>query len=225
MLIFILCLLLIFLLYAFIPSYINKQKFFNKKHKNENAIYPTFDDGPSEYTEELLDLLKKYDVKASFFCVANFAKERPELIKKMQEEGHYIALHSLRHKNFMLQGVGQTKRDLEDSIKIMKELGVDIKYYRAPWGDTNFYLLQALKKKGLQLIYWHVMAEDWEGNTTKDVICQKLLSRTKGGDIICLHDGRGENEAPFRTIQALKMALPLFLEKGYEFKTIDEYEI
>ena len=125
----------------------------------------------------------------------------------------------------MLQGVGQTKRDLEDSIKIMKELGVDIKYYRAPWGDTNFYLLQALKKKGLQLIYWHVMAEDWEGNTTKDVICQKLLSRTKGGDIICLHDGRGENEAPFRTIQALKMALPLFLEKGYEFKTIDEYEI
>lgn len=77
MLIFILCLLLIFLLYAFIPSYINKQKFFNKKHKNENAIYLTFDDGPSEYTEELLDLLKKYDVKASFFCVANFAKERP----------------------------------------------------------------------------------------------------------------------------------------------------
>ena len=164
-------------------------------------------------------------MKATFFCVANFAKDRPELIKRMQEEGHQVALHSLRHKNFMLQGVIQTKRDLEESLKIMRNLGIDIKYYRAPWGDTNIYLLNALKKHNLQLVYWHVMAEDWEGNTTKDIICKKLLSRTKDGDIICLHDGRGENEAPFRTIQALEIALPTFLEKGYEFKTIDEYEI
>lgn len=225
MLIFILCLLLIFLIYAFIPSYTTKQEFFNKKHKDENAIYLTFDDGPSEYTEELLDLLKKYNIKASFFCVANFAKQRPEIIKKMQEEGHKIALHSLRHKNFMLQGIMQTKRDLEESLKVMQELGVDINYFRAPWGDTNIYLLNALKKRNLKLVYWHVMAEDWEGNTTKEIICKKLISRTKDGDIICLHDGRGENEAPFRTIQALEMALPIFLEKGYKFKTIDEYEI
>lgn len=224
MLIFILFLLVIYLIYAPIPSYLTKQKFFKKKHKNEKVIYLTFDDGPSEYTEELLDLLKEYKIKATFFCVANFAKQRPELIKRMEEEGHEIALHSLRHKNFMLQGIIQTKRDLEESLKIMNELGANIKYYRAPWGDTNIYLLGALKKKNLKLIYWHVMAEDWEGNATKDIICKKLLSRTKGGDIICLHDVRGENEAPFRTIQALEMALPIFLEKGYEFKTIDEYE-
>lgn len=224
MLIFILILLLIFLIYAFIPSYINKNKFFRKAHKEEKVIYLTFDDGPSEYTEELLDLLKKYNIKATFFCVANFAKERPDVIKKMQEEGHEIALHSLRHKNFMLQGVSQTKRDVEQSLKIMEELGVNIKYYRAPWGDTNIYLLKALKKRNLKLIYWHIMAEDWEGNTTKEIISQKLLSRTKGGDIICLHDGRGKNEAPYRTIQALETVLPIFLEKGYEFKTIDEYE-
>lgn len=125
----------------------------------------------------------------------------------------------------MLQGIMQTKRDLEESLKVMQELGVDINYFRAPWGDTNIYLLNALKKRNLKLVYWHVMAEDWEGNTTKEIICKKLISRTKDGDIICLHDGRGENEAPFRTIQALEMALPIFLEKGYKFKTIDEYEI
>lgn len=224
MLIFIIIILLIFLIYALIPSYIEKYKFFNKRHKDERAIYLTFDDGPSEYTEELLDLLKEYQIKATFFCVANFAKEKSELIKRMVEDGHQIALHSLKHKNFMLQGVSQTKRDLNKSLEIMKELGIDIKYYRAPWGDTNIYLLKALKKKNLKLIYWHVMAEDWEGNTTKEIISKKILSRTKGGDIICLHDGRGENEAPFRTIQALKIAIPIFLEKGYEFKTIDEYE-
>lgn len=224
MLILILSILLVFLIYAFIPSYLTKTKFLKKEHKSEKSIYLTFDDGPSEYTEELLDLLKEYDIKATFFCVANFAKERPNTIKRMQAEGHQIALHSLRHKNFMLQGVNETRKDLEKSLEIMQELGVNVKYYRAPWGDTNIYLLNAIKKKNLKLIYWHVMAEDWEGTTTKEIICKKLLSRTKGGDIICLHDGRGENEAPFRTIQALESAIPIFLEKGYTFKKIDEYE-
>ena len=67
------------------------------------------------------------------------------------------------------------------------------------------------------------MAEDWEANATKNSISKKLLERTKNGDIICLHDGRGKNEAPLKTIRALEEVIPIFLEKGYEFKTIDEY--
>lgn len=212
------------MIYSFIPAYISKKRFFNKEKAKEKIIYLTFDDGPSKYTTELLELLKKYNIKATFFCVANFAREQKEIIEKMKKEGHSIALHSLKHKNSMLQGISETKKDLEKSLKIMQELGINIKYYRPPWGDANLYLLKKLKKENIKLILWNVMAEDWEGNTTEDIIANKLLTRVKEGDIICLHDGRGKNEAPHRTIKALETVIPIFLKKGYIFKTIDEYE-
>lgn len=220
----ILIILSLFMTYSFIPAYVNKKRFFNKEKRKEKIIYLTFDDGPSKYTKELLELLKKYNVKATFFCVANFAKEQKEIIEKMKQEEHLIALHSLKHKNSMLQGIYETKTDLEKSLKVMKELGVNIKYYRPPWGDANLYLLKRLKKEKIKLILWNVMAEDWEGNTTEEIIANKLITRVEEGDIICLHDGRGKNEAPRRTIKALEIVIPIFLEKGYTFKTIDEYE-
>ena len=218
-------LIFLFMIYAFIPSYLNKKKFFDREKTKEKVIYLTFDDGPSMYTDELLSVLKGYNVKATFFCVANFANERKFIIEKMKQDNHVIALHSLRHKNAMLQGILETKKDFESSLKIMKELGVEIKYYRPPWGDINLCLLKILKNNNIRLMLWNVMAEDWEGNTTEDIISGKLLSRVKPGDIICLHDGRGKNNAPFKTILALKKVIPIFLEKGYIFKTIDEYKV
>jgi len=180
--------ILISLSYGFITSNINKRKFLKRKKTKRKVIYLTFDDGPSKYTNELLDLLKKYDIKATFFCVANFAKDHEDIIRRMKNEGHLIALHSLKHKNAMLQGPLETKRDLETSLDIMNSFGIDIKYYRPPWGDSNLCLLRYLREKGISLILWDVMAEDWEAGSTKNMIQTKLLTRTKPGDIICLHD-------------------------------------
>lgn len=219
-----LMILFIFLLYAFFPSYYNKQKFFRKAKPKGNVLYLTFDDGPSQYTEELLEVLKQYKIKATFFCVANFALKHKNILRKMKQEGHTIGLHSLKHKNAMLQGIQETKRDLEKSLEIMKECNIPIHYYRPPWGDSNGYLLHQLKQKNISCILWNVMAQDWEANTTQEIITDKLLSRTKPGDIICLHDGRGKKEAPRKMILALEKVIPLFLEKGFQFKTIDEYE-
>ena len=133
---------ILFLVYSFIPSNINKQKFFKKEKTKEKVIYLTFDDGPSEYTEQLLNLLKQYNIKATFFCVANFAKERKDTIKRMKQEGHVIALHSLKHKNSMIQGILETKKDLYNSLEIMNQLGIEIQYYRPPWGDSNIFAIQ-----------------------------------------------------------------------------------
>lgn len=217
-------LILIFLIYSYIPSNMYKHRFFKREKDEKKVIYLTFDDGPSSYTEKLLDLLKEYNVKATFFCVADFAKMFPKTIKRFKGEGHVIALHSLNHKNAMLQGPIATRKDLDESIKIMKELGIEIKYYRPPWGDTNLYLLHKLKQEKLDLILWDVMAEDWKANATENIIAEKLFSRIKEGSIICLHDGRGKKEAPERMIKALRQAIPVLLEKGYEFRTINEYE-
>lgn len=191
----------------------------------DKTLYLTFDDGPdSAYTERLLNMLKKYNIRATFFVVAHSAAENPALIKRMAAEGHVIGLHSLSHKSAMLQLPHQTRRDFKESLKIMAALGVKINYYRPPWGQVNLETPKCIREFGLQKILWDVMAEDWREDTSDEVIQYKLLKRSENGDIICLHDGRGKNGAPLKTLAALDKTIPLWLEQGYEFKTIGEEE-
>lgn len=222
-LIIFLTILILFMLYAIIPSRYFKFLYKKNRKKIGNTIYLTFDDGPSHYTEQVLDILKKYNIKASFFLVATFAKKYPETIKRMQKEGHLIGLHSLKHTNAYLMTPSKTKNDFQESLKIMKELNQDCIYYRPPWGDMNLTSLYYLKKYNLKLVLWHVMAEDWSSKTSAFEIEVKLLKRIQAGDIICLHDGRGKKNAPLRTLEALDKVLPILLKKGYTFETVDKY--
>lgn len=216
---------ILFILYSIIPSiyYRFKLRHFKKERKDKKYICITFDDGPSKkYTPKLLDLLKKEDIKATFFVVAQFAKENPDIIKRMKEENHQIALHSLNHKNALFEKLFTTKHDFAKSFKIMSDLNVPADTYRAPWGLFNIASIYYAKKYNLKFVLWDVMAEDWRGNTTSDIIAKKLLKRTKNADIICIHDGRGKNEAPSRTIEALEKTIPIWKEEGYEFLRIQD---
>ncbi len=219
-----LVIILIYLIYALIPSLWFKVMYKIKRKENDKIIYLTFDDGPSsKYTNKLLDVLKKYNIKASFFCVASFALENKDIIKRIEKDGHIIGLHSLKHENAYLMDIFKTNKDFKNSLKIMKDLGLNIKYFRPPWGDLNLASLFNIRKYHFKLILWHVMAEDWKKDTTAFDIEVKLLQRIKGGDIVCLHDGRGKNNAPLITIEALDKAIPILLGKGFVFQTVDKY--
>lgn len=212
--------------YSIIPTiyYKKKLKKISKTALANNEIVLSFDDGPDEkYTPELLDLLKKYEVKASFFVVAKAASANKEIIERMIEEGHTINLHSLEHKNALFKGRKYTDKDFKESIEIMKKHGWDITYYRPPWGHINLFTLLNVKRYNLKLVMWTVMAEDWSKFTTEDEIARKLMRRVSAGDIICLHDGRGSDGAPERTIKALDKVLPQLINKGYKFIDIKEY--
>lgn len=219
--------LLIVLCYSVVPSFALRylQTAKRKKAGREKVLYLTFDDGPGgKDTEDLLDLLKEYDIKASFFTVAGFAKKYPELIVQMREEGHLIGLHSVHHNNALFRGNKFTYSDLVESMFIMKKLGCDAAYYRPPWGHLNLFTLGWLRRLNLHLLFWDVMAQDWSDKETPDTICSKLMHRVFPGAVICLHDRRGTAGAPARTVEALRMAIPLLLEKGYRFKRVDEDE-
>ena len=183
----------------------------------------TFDDGPDKkYTGELLDLLKKYNIKATFFVVAKFAEENYELINRIEEEGHTIGLHSLEHKNALLNGPLYTNKEFEESLKIMDKINVNIKSFRPPWGHLNLLTIRNLKKFNLNLVLWDVIIGDWKADITSDEISRRLLSQSKNKSIICLHDGRGKNEAPKRTIEALEKTIPVWIEEGYKFLKVGE---
>lgn len=213
------------LAYSVFPTFYFKFKgtSITNEVKSEKFLSLTFDDGPDEkYTEKLLDLLKRYNIKATFFVVAKFVEKNSSIIKRMEEEGHTIGLHSLEHQNGLIRGPLYTNKDFEESIKIFKNLKISVKSFRPPWGHLNLTTLVNLKKYNLNLVLWDVIIGDWKSDISSDEISKRLLNETKNKSIICLHDGRGKNEAPLRTIEALEKTLPIWLEEGYEFITIGE---
>lgn len=221
-----LIIVLIFILsYSVIPTYYYKLKGIMsvKRMSNDKFLCLTFDDGPDErYTYKLLELLKSYNVKATFFLVAKQAEKNYKLIKRMKEEGHTIALHSLEHKSALIKGFSYTNKDFKESLKIMEKLNINIKYFRPPWGQFNIATLLNIRKYNLSLVLWNVIIGDWKAHISAYEIANRLMSKTKNKSIICLHDGRGENEAPSRTIAALEIILPIWKEQNYKFLKVDE---
>lgn len=214
------------LIYSIIPTLVYKVRHKKNRLFGRDRIYLTFDDGPHPiYTNMLLDVLDRYNVKASFFVVGDFAKENPDVIARMKREGHLICMHSLKHKNGLFQPPFEMRKDFENSIKIINDMGICTDYYRPPWGHFNLATHVELKNNNLSPVLWDVMAEDWRGNTTSTEIIRKLSKRVIPGDIICLHDGRGKNEAPKKMIEALDIIIPIWLSEGYKFDTVNNYEI
>ena len=196
---------------------------FSSKSGRQPEIMLTFDDGPDPaYTGRLLDLLDSYGIKAAFFTVGSFASANPKLIRRMKDGGHTVGLHSYSHRSAYLMSAAQTRRDLSMSAAAVMRLGINPRFYRPPWGHTTPALQQAVSNLGIMPVFWSVMAQDWQADLDSDEIASRLLCRTVPGSIICLHDGRGKNCAPGRTIAALEKVLPIWLREGYRFVTPEE---
>lgn len=216
---------IVYVVYAIVPTYLYKwaQIIIPAKKRNEKVLFLTFDDGPDpHYTSELLDLLEQHQVPATFFTVASYAKEHPMIVERMKQEGHVVGFHSSSHRDAWTMGPTHTEKDFKDSMEIYENLGVNVHFYRPPWGRVNMCTLADVKSKQMKMVLWDVMAQDWKANTSSDVIAQKLRKRVSNGKVICLHDGRGKKEAPARTIEALKKVLPEWIKEGYRFATVEE---
>lgn len=212
------------LAYSIVPTYTAKIVHRVHRKRGGKTLYLTFDDGPDLlYTPQLLRLLARYNIKASFFVVAQFAAQNPAIIQRMQDEGHLVGVHGLAHKNGMLQTPWQAYSDFREARQTMQHLGVNVQYFRPPWGHWNVVSACQMCRAGMKLMLWDVMAQDWSASETAKSIETKLLQRTTGGSIICLHDGRGKDDAPARTIAALRKTIPQWLKQGYRFDTVDHY--
>lgn len=193
----------------------------NEGTASEKTLYLTFDDGPSaRYTPQLLSLLEEQEIQASFFVVGKFAAKNPKILSRMAAAGHLIGLHSYDHQSAYLMTAATARKDFQQSIAILTDLGIRPRFFRPPWGHTRNFTLELAAEFDLLPVYWDVMAEDWRAFQQSDEIARRLLARAFPGAVICLHDGRGRNRAPARTIQALKQAIPAWRAEGYRFKTI-----
>lgn len=150
----------------------------------------TFDDGPGINTSEILDLLKKENIKAMFFVIGKHCTEHPEMLKRIHEEGHVIGNHSYMHENKL--GWSSTKllvKDIEScNAQIQHITGIAPRFYRPPFGITNPRIARAVKRTNMQSVGWSIRTYD---TAIKDL--NKLTNRTlkkinAQGHIILMHD-------------------------------------
>lgn len=152
-------------------------------------IYLTFDDGPNlEVTPHVLDMLKEFGVKATFFVVADRAKDCPELLIRMMDEGHSIGNHSLDHTySVFFKGHKAMRTWIEKSEDILKEFRVKSVGFRPPVGIRTPELARSLRDLGIPMILWNQRCYDAVRAFTPEK-AQELVERSQAGDIILLHD-------------------------------------
>jgi len=217
-------------LYAFIPGLLSRMfgyRVFKKGHANKE-IALTFDDGPDEiYTEQLLDLLKQYNAKATFFVVGSHAEKNPDILRRMKAEGHIIGIHNYYHKMNWFMLPKAVKKQIEQTNEIIYSItGEYTHYYRPPWGVVN--LFDFARVKDYNIVLWSGIFGDWQKKLGPEKLKKKMLKNLKPGSVFLLHDcGRtlgADVEAPANMLIALKEVLEAGVEKGYSFVTIEQLQ-
>lgn len=157
--------------------------------QNQKQIALTFDDGPTEQTEAVLDILKKEKVKATFFLIGKNIEGRERLVQRMFEEGHSIGNHSFHHGfNFDWQSAFKMTDELMQTNAAIENITKQqVKLFRPPYGVTNPNLAKAVSNTGLKSIGWSLRSMDTVAKSENE-LSEKILKQVKARDIILLHD-------------------------------------
>lgn len=178
----------------------------------------TFDDGPNPiYTPQILAILKKYHVKATFFVVGANAQKYPELLKEIVADGHTLNSHSMTHPLLTRISSGQLQREIVSPMVIIdKTVGFNPKCLRYPFGASNEHVRQAIREHGMTPVPMGFNSFDYERPGTQKIIDQ-VLNHIYSKQIILLHDGYDKRE---QTVAALPVIIEGIQKKGLGFSTI-----
>lgn len=180
----------------------------------------TFDDGPDKVqTLKVLSILKKYDIKATFFMVGEKIEYQKDVLKEVYKQGHEIGNHFYGHENINKL----SKKEIKESIIKTNELiystiGINPNVLRPPYGIVNEDLKEVCKELDMSIILWtsDKDSKDWD-NTPESKIISNVTSKVSSGDIFLFHDG---NPKLNNTISAIDIIIPQLIKKGYQWVNI-----
>lgn len=191
------------------------------RHDNQSKrIALTFDDGPHyKYTAEILDILKEYNAKATFFVVGELAERYPELVLRELSEGHEVGNHTWSHPKMAKLSIDQLKNEILRTERLLNEIAdYRPKLFRPPEGSFRKSSEELAEANDYTLILWTVDTRDW-AHTPVDQIVEMVENETEAGSIILCHDFIGRDSP---TPDALRKFIPALLDKGFEFVTVSE---
>src|SRR5699024_1621016 len=160
-----------------------------KKLNESKKIAITFDDGPGEEgTEEILQSLDEYDAKATFFMLSQSVEKYPELVKKVADQGHEIANHSITHPDLTTVDEGQAKEEIETSKETITDItGKEPTLFRPPYGSYSETVTDIAAESNQNIVLWSLDTRDWESLNAEQMY-ENVVDNTKPGSIILMHD-------------------------------------
>ena len=194
----------------------------NEKDLKENAIYLTFDDGPSSAANQLLDLLETYQMKATFFMLGPRMKEHPAVVKRMLKDGNGLALHGITHKaRTIYSSTSAPLNEMAEDQRILENVaGVKSYMVRLPYGSIPYLtdeMRDLLDKNGFHIWDWNVDSSDWELKDARYVqyTIQQIRQKKQAGEtpVILLHDKP-------ETVKYLPKLLKFIKKQGYKTKVL-----
>ena len=182
---------------------------------DDKTIYLTFDDGPHpNATPFVLDQLKKYQAKATFFCIGKNVVSYPDIYARILHEGHRVGNHTQNHLNGWKSSDSKYLSNVEEAAKY-----IDSNLFRPPYGRITRFQAACLQKSKAQykIIMWDVLSADFDLDISAEKAAKNVINNSKNGSIIVFHDSE---KAFVRLETALPMVLDFFSEKAYQFKVV-----
>lgn len=183
----------------------------------------TFDDGPSESTPALLEILAAHGVRATFFMCGRNVRRLPHIAREVLSRGHEIGNHTDTHPRFDFKSPEFIYREMALAQEtIHRIVGAAPRLFRAPYGVRWFGVRRAQQRLGLTGVMWTVIGRDWR--LPAEQVSRRLTASAGNGGILCLHDGRTVQTSPDirATLRAVDQAIPILKQRGFEFESVSE---
>lgn len=194
-----------------------------KAQTEKKVIALTFDDGPDQrFTPQVLDVLKKYHVKATFFLLGTRVHKYPDMAKRIDNEGHIIGNHTYWHPQLTKTSVQNMVWEIKENEREIKSvINKETNLFRAPYGALNDNLVKKLGEMNYLGVGWSIDSEDWKSLSSKE-IKRNILNHVHPGAIILMHSAGHWTQDLSGTAEALDELIPYLQKRGYEFVTVPE---
>src|SRR6266850_3166237 len=191
--------------------------------RGSKQIALTYDDGPNDpHTLKLLEVLVRHDVRATFFMIGRYVRQRPDIAREVARAGHVVGNHTATHPLLIFESAARTRAEIVDCRTALTDaVGEHSDLFRPPFGGRRPATLRIARQLGLETIMWNVTGYDWNAPSAAQVE-KKVVGQMQGGDVILLHDGghraMGADRGP--TVVATDNLIPRYKDQGFEFVAV-----
>jgi peptidoglycan/xylan/chitin deacetylase (PgdA/CDA1 family) len=192
----------------------------------------TYDDGPNDpYTSQLMDVLARYQVRATFFVIGRYVQQRPQIVRALHRAGHLVGCHTMTHPKLMYMGRTRMRTQVADATALIEDtIGSRVHFFRPPYGARNPALFRVLSELRLIPVLWNVNARDWKAKSAEEIAMrlQRGIAHNQqrqSGSNVLMHDGGHLNMGSDRrrTVTATANLLASMPRGGVRFVTLDRW--